>query len=192
MSKTYRAVVEPNEDGRAWDHEDAVTMDRMELLFTIGDRAETKFTPDALVIDLLRQAHLSRFMWVTSVEQIEAAECIGLRPAPGSPELEPEPEVCPVCRKEHGAPEVVGANGVRFWPDHEYIIRTRHGAQKYPREWRMGYLGFGAGMQFSARGPDRTHGGQYGGTQNFDLQHIIYAEEVERDDAKRHVGRIIK
>src|ERR1700748_2407502 len=104
----------------------------------------------------------------------------------------PEPEPCEPCRKVHVPPEVVGANGVKFWPGHEYIIRTKIGTQKYPREWRIGYLGFGAGMEWSARGPDRTHGGQYGGTQHLDLQHIIYAEEVARDDEKRHVGEIIK
>ena len=111
---------------------------------------------DDLVRSLLRDAHLARWMDLASVEQIDADECIGLRPAPGSPELEPEPEVCGICRKEHGAPEVVSLNGVRFWPDHEYIIRTRYGTQKYPREWRMGYLGRRRGRGFSARGPDRT------------------------------------
>jgi hypothetical protein len=104
----------------------------------------------------------------------------------------PEPEPCETCRKVHVPPEVVGANGVRFWPGHEYIIRTKIGTQKYPREWRMGYLGFGMGMQWSARGPDGTHGAQYGGTQRIDLADIIYAEEVERNDEKRHVGQIIK
>ena len=109
MSKTYRAVVEPSKEAiDVWadNKEDAVTMDRMELLFTVGDRSETKITPDDLVRSLLRDAHLARWMDLASVEQIDADECIGLRPAPGSPELEPEPEVCGICRKEHGAPEV--------------------------------------------------------------------------------------
>lgn len=102
-------------------------------------------------------------------------------------------ERCDTCRKVHKPPEVVGAGGVKFWPGHEYIIRTLVGTQKLPREWRMGYLGFGAGMQWSARGPDRTHGGgQYGGTQTMDLADIVYAEEVVRDDAKRHVGEIVR
>lgn len=99
---------------------------------------------------------------------------------------------CDTCRKVHKPPEVVGAGGVKFWPGHEYIIRTKTTMQRYPREWRMGYLGFGNGMEWSARGPDRTHGGQYGGTQTMDLRDIVYAEEVERDDAKRHVGELYR
>lgn len=101
-------------------------------------------------------------------------------------------ERCDTCRKVHKPPEVVGAGGIKFWPGHEYIIRTKTSLQRYPREWRMGYLGFGPGMQWSARGPDRTHGGQYGGTQTMDLADIVYAEEVERDDAKRHVGELYR
>src|ERR1700748_3321588 len=61
----------------------------------------------------------------------------------------PEPEPCEPCRKVHVPPEVVGANGVKFWPGHEYIIRTKIGTQKYPREWRMGYLGCDAGIWIS-------------------------------------------
>jgi hypothetical protein len=105
---------------------------------------------------------------------------------------EPEPERCETCHKVHKPPEVVGAGGIKFWPGHEYIIRTKTTMQRYPREWRMGYLGFGAGMEWSARGPDRTHGGQYGGTQHLDLADIIYAEEVVRDDVKRHVGELVR
>lgn len=104
----------------------------------------------------------------------------------------PDQDRCDTCHKIHKPPEVVGAGGVKFWPGHEYIIRTRVGTQKYPREWRMGYLGFGAGMEWSARGPDRTHGGQYGGTQHLDLTDIVYAEEVVRDDEKRHVGELYR
>jgi hypothetical protein len=108
------------------------------------------------------------------------------------PKMSDLPERCLVCGKIHKPPEVVGPNGVKFWPGHEYIIRTRIGTQKLPREWRMGYLGFSNGMEFSARGPDRTHGGQYGGTQVIGLEVIIYAKEVERDDAKRYVSRTIR
>jgi hypothetical protein len=108
------------------------------------------------------------------------------------PRMADLPEPCPVCHKVHGPPKVVGPTGVIFWPGHEYIIRTRYSNQKYPREWRMGYLGFSNGMEFSARGPGRTHGSQYGGTQNIGLESIIYAKEVEHDDAKRHVGRIVR
>jgi len=100
-------------------------------------------------------------------------------------------EPCATCRKVHKL-EVVGVDGVKFWPGHEYIIRTVIGTQKYPREWRMGFLGIGMGMEWSARGPDRTHGGQYGGTQNIDLSQIVYAEEVPRDDALRHVCKVVR
>jgi hypothetical protein len=99
---------------------------------------------------------------------------------------------CETCHNVHKRPEVVGPGNVKFWPNHEYIVRTKATGQKYPREWRMGYIGFGMGMQFSARGPDRTHSKQYGGTVTLDLQHIIYAEEVERDEAKRHVGQVLR
>jgi hypothetical protein len=103
----------------------------------------------------------------------------------------PEPERCETCHHVHKL-DVVGLNNFHFFPGHEYIIRTRIGTQKYPREWRMGFLGIGMGMEWSARGPDRTHGDQYGGTQHIDLSDIVYAEEVERDDEKRHVGQIVK
>lgn len=106
-------------------------------------------------------------------------------------QLPPElPVTCTVCGHKHDSSQIVDVKGVALIPGHEYIILTKTSMQKYPREWRMGYLGFTAGMQFSARGPDRTHQGQYGGTQTIGLQMIIYAQEVKRDDAKRHVGQI--
>jgi len=108
------------------------------------------------------------------------------------PDADETEERCPVCRRVHTPPEVIVADKVRLWPGHEYVIRTRWGNQKYPRESRMGYMGFGYGLEFSARGPDGTHDGQYGGTQHFDLQHVIYAREVERDDSERYVGRIFR
>ena len=103
------------------------------------------------------------------------------------------PERCDTCGRVHKAPEVIVTEGnVHLWPGHEYVIRTRIGTQKYPRESRMGYMGFGYGTEWSARGPDGTHDGKYGGTQHLDLHHIIYAKEVARDDAKRYVSRVVR
>jgi hypothetical protein len=115
-------------------------------------------------------------------------ECTGMPPAPGSPPLEREPETCPVCHKEHEPSQIVKVGETSLIPGHEYIIVTKTSLQTYPREWRMGYLGYTAGLQFSARGPDRTHRGLYGGTQTIDLSQVISATEVERDDVKRHIG----
>jgi hypothetical protein len=148
-------------------------------------------------------------------------------PAPGSPQLVPEPEctgmsprgpeltdtadvlaahrraveagasTCQVCHDKHKPEQIVKVGETSLIPGHEYVIVTKTSLQKYPREWRMGYLGaYGKvgrsgtyyGLQFSARGPDRTHGGHYGGTQTIDVDQIISATEVERDDVKRHVG----
>jgi len=105
---------------------------------------------------------------------------------------EPEPETCQVCHDKHDSSEIVKVGETSLIPGHEYIIVTKTSLQKYPREWRMGYLGYTAGLQFSARGPDRTHSAQYGGTQTIDMSVVVSVREVERDDAKRHVGSAVK
>jgi len=98
MSKSYRVVIVPDEEaiGEWVDPEDHVAMDRMELIFTIGDKAGTatgrltaKFTPEALADDALRQLHLRKWMKVASVEQLDQAALIGLRTGL---EIEPLPE----------------------------------------------------------------------------------------------------
>jgi hypothetical protein len=99
---------------------------------------------------------------------------------------------CPVCHNRHNSAQVVKVGKTSLIPGHEYIIVTKTSLQKYPREWRMGYLGYTAGLQFSARGPDRTHSAQYGGTQTIDMDQVISVTEVERDDVKRHVGSAVK
>jgi hypothetical protein len=99
---------------------------------------------------------------------------------------------CTVCHDKHKLEQIVKVGKTSLIPGHEYVIVTKTSLQKYPREWRMGYLGYTAGLQFSARGPDRSHGAHYGGTQTIDLDVVISVTEVERDDAKRHVGLIQK
>jgi hypothetical protein len=101
MSKSYRVVIVPDEEaiGEWVDREDAVIMDRMELIFTIGNKAggntvyppfdPPKFTPEALAQDALSQLHLRRLMKVLSVEQLDQAALIGLRTGL---EIEPLPE----------------------------------------------------------------------------------------------------
>jgi hypothetical protein len=112
--------------------------------------------------------------------------------------LEPEPEdddmgSCPICHKIHTIGEItnLGIDIGSLIPGHEYVINTKTNQQKYPRVWRMGFLGAnGYQLEFSARGPDRTHARQYGGTQNLDRRQITGVREVERDDRKRHVGKL--
>jgi hypothetical protein len=81
MSKSYRVVIVPDEEaiGEWVDREDAVIMDRIELIFTIGNKTGSKFTPEALADDALRQLHLRKWMKVLSVEQLDQAALIGLR-----------------------------------------------------------------------------------------------------------------
>lgn len=187
--KTYRVIIEPSPEAiDEWvNREDAVTMDRMELIFTIGERALGKLPPEDLAASALRDLSLSRWMTVTSVEQIDPANYVGLGPQPITEPIA-EPEICPVCHKEHSSPEIVKVGEVALIPGHEYVITTKTSLQKYPREWRMGYLGYAAGLLFSARGPDRTHKAQYGGTQTIDMAQVVSVREVERNDAKRHTG----
>jgi hypothetical protein len=95
MSKTYRVTIVPDEAtiGEWVEPEDIVMMDRIELVFTIGDKAGTgnrpfdppKFTPEALAEDALAQLHLRRWMKVSSVEQLNQADIIGLRSTPQKP-----------------------------------------------------------------------------------------------------------
>jgi hypothetical protein len=81
MSKSYRVVIVPDEEaiGEWVDREDAVVMDRMELIFTIGDKSGNKLAPEDIAREDLRQLHLLRWMKVASVEQLDQAALIGLR-----------------------------------------------------------------------------------------------------------------
>jgi hypothetical protein len=136
--------------------------------------------------------------------------CAGIEPEPAKvsnselrhwkysepePEPEPEPDDCPVCRKIHTVKDIVnlGIEIGSLIPGHEYVVTTKTSAQRYPREWRMGFMGAnGYQLEFSARGPDRTHGGQYGGTQAIDRRTITGLHEVAYIARARHVGSAVK
>jgi hypothetical protein len=108
------------------------------------------------------------------------------------------PAICMVCRKEHEPGESIKFvdnehQDVELFPGHEYIIITKTSMQRYPRKWRMGFMGaYGNELQFSARGPGGTHDNQYGGTQTVPLNIIQAAREVKRDDKRRYVGKPVK
>lgn len=97
---------------------------------------------------------------------------------------------CEVCHHVHEIEDMVKVGDDNLIIGHEYEITTKTSMQRYPRLWRMGFAGRGiGGLTFSARGPDRTHSGQYGGTQTIDKRDIVNIEEVTKDEAKRYVGR---
>ena len=110
------------------------------------------------------------------------------------PDLETA-EYCKVCHNKHRRSDIVMIGDTRLIPNHEYIIVTKTTQQRYPRSWRMGFIGTNQApprnLQFSARGPDRTHSNQYGGTVVLDARTVIRVHEVERIDAERHVGIIM-
>jgi hypothetical protein len=109
------------------------------------------------------------------------------------PVTEPEIEQCPICGKEHKPDQTIAVADGHLIPGHEYVITTKTSLQKYPRKWRMGFLGaYDRALQFSARGPDRTHRGQYGGTQTIPATTILSVREVEADHSKRYVGVPVK
>jgi hypothetical protein len=108
---------------------------------------------------------------------------------------EPKPDICRICHNVHTAKQIMnlGVERGSLIPGHEYVIITKTTGQRYQRKWRMGFLGaYGMQLQFSARGPDRTHARQYGGTETLDGSTIISIQEVERNDSKRHVGAAIR
>ncbi len=81
----------------------------------------------------------------------------------------------------------------RFEEGSDYeIIYMIPGAHRKPRVARLGYMGErdGGGLQFDARGPDRSTSGRYGGTQELRREHILAATAVVRDKAKRYMNRM--
>ena len=83
------------------------------------------------------------------------------------------------------------AGRFEFVTGREYQIQTMiPGLERRPRYSRMGFLGHERGttgaLQFSARGPDRTHDHPYGGTQTVSPASILASREVETDHAKRY------
>lgn len=82
------------------------------------------------------------------------------------------------------------AGQFEFTVGKEYQIQTLiTGLERKPRYSRMGFIGSVKGspeLQFSARGPDRTHNHPYGGTQTVSAHTILASREVETDHAKRY------
>jgi hypothetical protein len=173
-------------------------------LATIGLSDETKRAikraieaSPALEAAILNLVDLAYADGVTSAIDDDALANALLR-AQADDEPDPELDVCIICHKMHDVKDIVNLGvgmdidigSLILIPGHEYIIETQTTQQKFPREWRMGFMGAsGYYLQFSARGPDRTHGGQYGGTETIDRRQIVGVQEVERNDAKRHVGK---
>jgi hypothetical protein len=101
--------------------------------------------------------------------------------------------VCTVCRKVHIETDFFRWAEYSFIKGHEYIIWTRNGQQTYAHRGRMQFLGPSAPryrLSFNARGPDRSHKGQYGDTQTLDARNIVKLEEVDIDPKKRYVDEI--
>ena len=75
---------------------------------------------------------------------------------------------------------------------HEYIIRTRDGLQKYPREHKMSYLGTDDNsmgeLVFNAR--------PFAGTQHFRASSIVASKDMGnsggRECPDRYMNRVIK
>jgi hypothetical protein len=93
---------------------------------------------------------------------------------------------------------IASGQAVSLTPDQDYQVRYRvPGVQRKDRYTRMGFAGAGrpwpggqsgAELVFSARGPDRTHSGQYGATQTLRAEWILDVRQVANDPAKRYVG----
>lgn len=82
---------------------------------------------------------------------------------------------------------------------HEYkIITMIPGVERKPRYSRMHFMGQryqgrlspGTTLEFSGRGPDRTHSGKYCGTAGITVRSILEVEEVERDVAARYAFQL--
>jgi hypothetical protein len=102
-------------------------------------------------------------------------------------------ERCDVCHDKHRPDTIIAVADGHLIPGHEYVIMTKTSLQRYPRKWRMGFLGsYDRALQFTARGPDRTHGKQYGGTQTIPTTTVISVREVEEDHKKRYVGVAVR
>jgi len=86
----YRAILTPNETAQARDPDTIVTLDRMEILFTIGGRARltehggnpagVPATPEGVIAGTLADLHLDGHMHVL-ISPVPAAEAAGSVPA---------------------------------------------------------------------------------------------------------------
>ena len=90
---------------------------------------------------------------------------------------------------------MAGGRRFRLVEGREYKIVTMiPGVERKPRYSRMhfmgqryrGRIGPGTTLEFSGRGPDRTHSGKYCGTAGVPVRSILEVEEVERDVAARY------
>lgn len=101
---------------------------------------------------------------------------------------------CLTSSKAAGKQAVTGeqvASGLpEFVPGQDYeVVYKIWGVHRKPRKARMGYLGPGTmGLQFDARGPNRSVRGQYAGTQELKPRWIISAVPVDRVLAARYVN----
>jgi hypothetical protein len=150
--------------------------------------------PATLVEDMVRAArealpkvHIEYRLIEDGVEVVLPAdgEPLPCEPLPDTPEPEtPGVEV----RNDHYLAVV--------FPGREYRVKTMiPGVERVPRYSRMHFAGLQypdsprtSALTFSARGPDRTHSGRYGGTQNVPMSAILEMTEVERDVARRYVS----
>lgn len=69
----------------------------------------------------------------------------------------------------------------------EYLVLTKRPAQGYPREHRIGFLGKGrteGELEFDAR--------PAAGTQQLAIEDIVTIRPVEKDEAKRHMNRVVR
>jgi hypothetical protein len=66
-SKTYRAVVEAKEGMPSDDYDSSLL--RMELIFRINPQA--LYTPETIVNNTLDSLHVSNFMTVVSIKEVE-------------------------------------------------------------------------------------------------------------------------
>lgn len=110
-------------------------------------------------------------------------------------ELDEQDEVCRPCRRIHSPADYTKWGPFTFIAGHEYRVWTKTDTQKYPRSFRMQFMGMGPSqfkyqLTFNARGPDRSTKGQYAGTQQVDARSFTKVEEVDRNPAERYAERI--
>lgn len=75
---------------------------------------------------------------------------------------------------------------------HEYLVRTKMGSQKYPREMRVSYLGYGG----AAGGEHQFNARPAFGTQSLHDNMIIATMDLGpsrgRDDTRRYCNKVIR
>lgn len=143
--------------------------------------------PDNVMIDLVAIKNVTSYTPLSgksiNVSDLDEPEEIFKKP-------------CDTCHKVHADIDEVVMIGTRgLYPEHEYIIETKTKQQKYPRRWRMGYVGKGLDkyhLVFSCRGPDRTHSDQYAGDVTLDIREVLGVRQVPKDVTLRHTGQEVR